>query len=93
MADGVYHAYHLYVIQVADRKGLYDYLRKRNVFAQIHYIPVHTLPYYKKIGYDEANLINAENYYDRCISLPMYPSLTEEEQQFVIRCILNYYKS
>ena len=46
----------------------------------------------KKIGYDEANLINAENYYDRCISLPMYPSLLDEEQEFVIDHILKFNK-
>ena len=92
LPDGFYNAHHLFVIEVDDRKGLYDYLWEQNIFAQIHYIPVHTLPYYKKIGYNEANLINAENYYDRCISLPMYPSLLSEEQEFVIDHVLKFNK-
>ncbi len=92
LPDGFYNAYHLFVIEVDDRKGLYDYLREQNIFAQIHYIPVHTLPYYKKIGYNEANLINSENYYDRCISLPMYPSLLNEEQEIVIDHVLKFIK-
>lgn len=84
------HAYHLFVIETNDRKKMYDYLKSENIFSQIHYIPVHTLPYYKKIGYLDANLSNAENYYNNCLSLPMYPSLTDEEQAFVIEKVLNF---
>lgn len=85
-----YNAHHLFVIEVEDRQGLYNHLRKEKIFAQIHYIPVHTLPYYKNIGYDDSNLINAENYYRKCISLPMYPTLKEEEQNYVINKVLEY---
>ena len=42
------------------------------------------MPYYKNIGYSEADLSNAETYYSKCISLPMYPTLSNEEQNFVI---------
>tara|TARA_B110000027_G_C16122555_1_gene304289 strand:- start:24039 stop:25187 length:1149 start_codon:yes stop_codon:yes gene_type:complete len=87
---GKLNAHHLFVIEVENRKELYDYLLKNNIFAQIHYIPIHTLPYYKKIGYKEADLINSENYYSKCLSLPMYPSLSEKEQSFVIEAV-NYY--
>jgi len=90
LPKGTYNAHHLFVIEVEDRKGLYDFLRTHNIFAQIHYIPVHTLPYYKEIGYGNASLINSENYYSGCISLPMYPSLTDEEQAFVIEKVLTY---
>jgi UDP-4-amino-4,6-dideoxy-N-acetyl-beta-L-altrosamine transaminase len=90
LLEGSFNAHHLFVIEVEDRKGLYDYLRTQNIFAQIHYIPVHTLPYYKKIGYQEANLSHSENYYSKCISLPMYPSLTDEELAFVLEKVLTY---
>ena len=90
LEKGLLNAHHLFIIEVEDRKGLYDYLKKQNIFAQIHYIPVHTLPYYKNIGYEGSDLINAENYYENCISLPMYPTLTNEEQSFVIKKI-NYF--
>lgn len=92
LPKGNYNAHHLFVIEVEDRKGLYNYLREQNIFAQIHYIPLHTLPYYKEIGYGDANLSNAENYYKHCISLPMFPSLTDEEQQYVIDKVLSYYE-
>ena len=78
------HAYHLYVIKVADRKGLYDFLREHNIFAQVHYIPAHTMPYYRNQGYKKGDFPEAEAYYSECLSLPMYPSLTAEEQEFVI---------
>jgi len=90
LPQGSYNAHHLFVIEVEDRKGLYDYLRAHQIFAQIHYIPVHTLPYYREIGYDSATLINAETYYSKCMSLPMYPTLTEKEQNFVIERILEF---
>ena len=90
LEKGTVNAHHLFIIEVDDRKGLYDYLKEQNIFAQIHYIPAHTLPYYKNIGYEGSDLINAENYYINCISLPMYPSLTEDEQNFVIQKVLAF---
>ena len=84
------HAYHLYVIQVADRKGLYDYLRTKQIFAQVHYIPVHLMPYYKGLGSKKGDFPNAEKYYDHCLSIPIYPTLTQAEQDFVIAEILNF---
>lgn len=87
---GSYNAHHLFVIELDDRKGLYDYLRENNIFAQIHYIPVHKLPYYKEIGYNSANLIKAEEYYSKCISLPMYPTLSDKEQLIVIEKIKTF---
>lgn len=85
-------AHHLFIIELDNRKELYNYLRLNNIFTQIHYIPVHTLPYYKEIGYKNANLVNAEYYYSRCLSLPMYPTLLEEEQTFVIELVQKFLK-
>jgi UDP-4-amino-4,6-dideoxy-N-acetyl-beta-L-altrosamine transaminase len=84
------HAYHLYVIQIEDRKGLYDYLRTKQIYAQVHYIPVHLMPYYKDLGNKAGDFPNAEKYYEHCLSIPMYPTLTEEEQEFVISEILGF---
>lgn len=84
------HAYHLYVIQVEKRKELYDYLRTQNIFAQVLYIPVHTMPYYSQFGWKEGDFPVAENYYAHCLALPMYPSLTDEEQDYVIAKVLEF---
>ncbi|TNE54229.1 MAG: UDP-4-amino-4,6-dideoxy-N-acetyl-beta-L-altrosamine transaminase [Bacteroidetes bacterium] len=85
------HAYHLYVIEVERRRELYDYLREHGIFAQIHYIPAHLMPYYQKKGWKSGDFPKAEKYYQHCISLPMYPGLSDEEQQYVIERILTFY--
>jgi UDP-4-amino-4,6-dideoxy-N-acetyl-beta-L-altrosamine transaminase len=85
------HAYHLFVVEVENRLGLYNYLRSKNVFAQVHYIPVHLMPYYQQQGYKKGDYPNAEKYYSQCLSLPMYPTLTEEEQNFVVETIFKFY--
>lgn len=84
------HAYHLYVIQVADRKGLYDYLRSKQIFAQVHYIPVHRMPYYQQFGWKQGDFPHAENYYAHGLSIPMFPTLTDEEQDYVIQEVLAF---
>ena len=85
-----YNAHHLFIIEVKNRKELYNFLHSKGILAQIHYVPVHTMPYYKNIGYLDADLDNAEKYYSRCISLPMYPALSNEEQSFVINKVLEF---
>jgi dTDP-4-amino-4,6-dideoxygalactose transaminase len=89
-ASNIKHAFHLYVIQVDDRLGLYNHLKQHQIFAQVHYVPVHTMPYYKKIK--TYSLPIAESYYSRCLSIPMFPTLTAEEQNFVIEKVLEFCK-
>ncbi len=90
LPQGFYNAHHLFVIELEQRKALYDFLRTKNIYAQIHYIPIHTMPYYKQIGYEGADLKHAENYYSKCISLPMYPTLSETEQEYIINTIFEF---
>lgn len=85
-----YNAHHLFIIEVDNRKELYNELRDAGIYAQIHYIPVHTLPYYSAIGYKNADLHNSEEYYSKCISLPMYPTLTNKEQNYVVDKVLEF---
>ena len=89
---GTYNAHHLFIIEVENRKELYDLLHSKGILAQIHYVPVHTMPYYKNIGYADAGLIHAEKYYSRCISLPMYPTLTNIELDYIIKMIFKFIK-
>ena len=85
------HAYHLYIIEVNKRKELYNFLRENNIFCQVHYIPVHTLPYYQSLGWKLGNMPIAEKYYSQCISLPMFPTLTNSEQRYVIEKIEEFF--
>lgn len=89
VVDG--HAYHLYIIEVEKRDELYEYLKANNIFAQIHYIPLHLMPYYRQFGWEYGDFPVAENYYKRCLSLPMFPTLTNQEQTFVIDCINSFF--
>jgi UDP-4-amino-4,6-dideoxy-N-acetyl-beta-L-altrosamine transaminase len=87
------HAYHLYIIEVENRLELYNYLRENKVFAQIHYIPCHLMPYYRQLGWKEGDFPKAESYYKGCISLPLYPTLSFEEQNFVIDLINRFFNN
>jgi len=86
------HAYHLYVIEVEDRIGLYTHLRENGILAQIHYVPLHLMPYYRQFGWKAGDMPAAETYYSRCLSLPMFPTLTPSDQDRVIRSVLSFYE-
>jgi UDP-4-amino-4,6-dideoxy-N-acetyl-beta-L-altrosamine transaminase len=90
--ENFYHAYHLYIILTENRLGLYDYLKKHNIYTQIHYIPIHLHPYYRKKGWKKGDFPIAEKYYEKCISLPMYPTLTRQEQDYVIEKMQDFHK-
>lgn len=82
-------AYHLYPIVLHEdapmsRRALYDRLRERGVAPNVHYIPIHTQPYYEVLGFRRGDFPIAEAYYDRALSLPMFVSLTDDEQGRVI---------
>ncbi len=79
-------AYHLFVIELErhDRAAVYDRLREHGVGSAVHYIPVHLQPYYRDLGFERGDFPNAEAYYERAITLPCYPDLTEEEQDVVV---------
>ena len=91
VAENVSHAWHLYVIRVPDRKGLYDHLRTNRIFAQVHYIPVHLHPYYRNLGWKKGDFPESEKYYDHCLSIPMYASLTDSEQEYTITKIMEFF--
>ncbi|MBQ3924441.1 MAG: UDP-4-amino-4,6-dideoxy-N-acetyl-beta-L-altrosamine transaminase [Firmicutes bacterium] len=88
------HSYHLYTVtaeNVEERRKIYDYMRSKNIFVQIHYVPVHLHPYYRKnFGFKEGDFPEAEKFYSREISIPMYHSMTEEEQMYVIDALKKY---
>lgn len=92
LRNGIGHAYHLYIIKTKNRKDLYDFLREQKIFAQVHYIPLNFMPYYQSLGHKKGDMPVAENYYEECLSLPMYPSLSDDDQKYVIEKILEFMK-
>jgi dTDP-4-amino-4,6-dideoxygalactose transaminase len=90
--QNIVHAWHLFVIQIPRRRDLYHYLQDHGIYTQVHYIPVHLQPYYKNLGWNKGDFPITEDYYEHCLSLPMYPSLKEEEQEYVIEKVKSFYK-
>lgn len=90
--DG-YSGLHLYVIRLQlDKIGrtqreVFDYLHGKEVMVNLHYIPVHTQPYYQEMGFKAGDFPEAERYYSEAISLPMFPTLTEAQQDEVIAAL------
>jgi len=79
-------SFHLYPVQVdpSRRRRVFDGLRARGIGVQVHYIPVHTQPYYRALGFREGDFPAAERYYAGAISLPMYAGLTDSDQDAVV---------
>jgi len=83
-------AWHLFVIRLLginsleQKSSIFDSLRSRGIGVNVHYIPVHTQPYYKELGFDWGMFPEAESYYTQAISIPLFPELTEYEQDYVV---------
>lgn len=91
----ILNSYHLYVIKVKNktiRLKLFNYLKDNNVICQVHYIPVHFHPYYCKLGFKKGDFPEAEKFYERIISLPIYPDLHQEEHDKVIKLIVDFFE-
>lgn len=79
--------FHLYPILIENRRDFYFKAREKGLNLQVHYIPVHTQPYYQEQGYNWGDYPNAEDYYNHTISLPLYPDLTNEDLQEIVKRI------
>lgn len=106
-ATSTYSAYHLYIVllpkleqnlQKVKHKAIVSSLRAKNIFAHVHYIPIHLQPYYQQaicpntkvaLNFKQGDFPVAEHYYDRAISLPLYPQLTQIEQNYIIHTVLD----
>jgi UDP-4-amino-4,6-dideoxy-N-acetyl-beta-L-altrosamine transaminase len=83
--DG-YSSFHLYVVRLTEgrRRQVFEALRARGVGVNVHYIPVHTQPYYQTMGFALGDFPQAERFYAEAISLPLYPGLSKADQDHVI---------
>jgi len=88
-----YSALHLYPIQIELDKvskshaKIFDELRAAGLGVNLHYIPAHTQPYYQQMGFKQGDFPNAEHYYSRAISIPLFHSMTFEQLDEVIRVL------
>lgn len=88
-----YSAYHLYVIRLkldqmsATHLQVFEALRAEDIMVNLHYIPVHTQPYYQQMGFKQGDYPEAERYYKEAISIPMHPTLTQSDQDTVVSAL------
>jgi len=95
-------AYHIYTIQLktdrlkADRKEIFDVLRAENIGVNVHYMPLHLQPFYQReFGYSQGDFPKAERYYERAITLPIFPKMTNDDVKDVIEAVqkvIGYYR-
>lgn len=82
VASEVQSGWHLYIVRVPEasrRRAFFERLRALGLGVQVHYIPVYWHPYYQNLGYHKGLCPNAEDFYSRCVSLPLYPKMTDSE--------------
>lgn len=91
--EGCGNSWHLYVIQTVNRDRVFEEMRKAGIGVNVHYIPVYWHPYYRECGYRDTCCPNADQLYRSMISLPLYPDLTDEQQDYVIETLLDIIKS
>ena len=88
--ENAHSSYHLYIIRLQleeikyTRKQVFEMMRDKGVGVNVHYIPIHTQPYYKKLGFRVGDFSRAEEYYEQAISLPLFYSMSDEEQNVVV---------
>jgi len=93
-SETVKSSYHLYIIRLClekltvDRKEIFEALQSDNIGVNVHYIPVHLHPYYRThFGYEEGDYPMAERYYERTLTLPIFPKMSDDDVRFVIRSV------
>jgi dTDP-4-amino-4,6-dideoxygalactose transaminase len=89
---GCRHVYHLFIIRLqgrlaGKRKEVFEELQRRGIGVQVHYIPIPSQPYYRRLGYRVEDYPKAQSYCQSAISLPMFPKLTSREVAFVVKVV------
>ncbi|WP_206484807.1 UDP-4-amino-4,6-dideoxy-N-acetyl-beta-L-altrosamine transaminase [Thalassotalea sp. G2M2-11] len=86
-------AYHLYIVQNSywcknDKLRIFTQMREAGIQVHVHYIPIHLQPYYQNLGFKQGDFPNAERYYQESMTLPLHPALSEHQQNFIVKTLL-----
>ncbi|MEH6393558.1 UDP-4-amino-4,6-dideoxy-N-acetyl-beta-L-altrosamine transaminase [Pseudoalteromonas sp.] len=92
-SNDCYSSYHLYIVRLTQcniekHKSVITGMREQGIIAHLHYIPIHLQPYYQALGFSEGDFPNAETYYKQAVTIPLHPTMTADEQQFVINTLI-----
>jgi UDP-4-amino-4,6-dideoxy-N-acetyl-beta-L-altrosamine transaminase len=90
-----YSAYHLYIVQnnqwsTQEKLDVFNYMREQGIQVHVHYIPIHLQPYFQAFGFNVGDFPQAELYYQQSLTLPLQPNLTEQEQEFIVKTLLQF---
>jgi dTDP-4-amino-4,6-dideoxygalactose transaminase len=83
-------SWHLYVVEIGDvakrasRADVFARLRSKGIGVNVHYIPIHTQPYYARKGFRQGDFPACERYYERALSIPLFPAMTDSQQDYVV---------
>tara|TARA_B100000965_G_scaffold280439_1_gene238296 strand:- start:13895 stop:15076 length:1182 start_codon:yes stop_codon:yes gene_type:complete len=95
---GIKSSWHLYPVMINKNKTnkkkfqLLNYMRKKNIYVNTHYIPIHIQPYYRKLGFKKNDFKNSIYFYEKELSLPIYPSLKKTDLRYIIKVIDKFFK-
>ena len=92
----IYSSYHLFIIKLDVKhkylhRKFFNYLRSKNIFVNLHYLPIHLQPFYRKFGFKKNQFPVAEEYGKTAISIPIYPNLKRKEQFKIINLIKSFF--
>jgi dTDP-4-amino-4,6-dideoxygalactose transaminase len=88
-----YSANHLYIVRLQldktsrNQQQIYEFLREQGIGVNLHYIPIYLQPYYERIGFERGYCPEAEKYYSEALTIPLYPTMTEQQQGKVISAL------
>lgn len=96
VSNNFYSSYHLFIIKLITNKKnlhkkLFMFLRKNKIFVNLHYMPLHLNPFYKKFGYKIGDYPNSEDYGNKALSIPIYPNLKRKEQLKVVSLLKKFF--
>ncbi len=92
--DDIQSSWHLYTILLENlkkKREFYEFMKKKNIFLQVHYTPIHLNPYYKKLGFKKKMFPNSEEYADKAITLPIHLSITKTDFKNIIKAIKEFF--
>ena len=96
--DNVKSSFHLYVIRTIGeekritRDKLFKYLKSKNILVNIHYMPIYMQPYYQRFNFNYEDFPNSNDYYSSAISIPIFPSLAEDDHSYIVDSVNNFFK-
>ena len=93
--DGTYSSFHLYIVRLKfdhikiDKKQIFYNLENKGIGVNVHYIPIHTQPVFRGLGFTSGDFPEAEHYYSEAMTIPLFHTMTNEQQDMVVEALMS----